>query len=260
MTKVILFLSLLVMPLAVFADDGTTSGDAADDLNAWARERSETDPEVVDGVRMFRPAPSDGKLVVSDFFDLSGISDEDIFVGALVYAFDHLNKETDVVETIESSAKHFVVSRYDVYGKGRDEMEFACETAFQVADGMLSFVTYDIQTSYKEKGILPRKMAIEKLKPQEKEQHKNVVETFSYVNSKFLQEMVEYVKSVQNQTVTHWKEIEAGDVVKGMDETEVKLAAGRPSTVREQGNKTRWMYSNTFVVVFTDGVVTTVVM
>ena len=103
-------------------------------------------------------------------------------------------------------------------------------------------------------------MAIEKLKPQEKEQHKNVVETFSYVNSKFLQEMVEYVKSAQNQPVTHWEEIETGDVVKGMNETEVKLAAGRPSTVREQGNKTRWMYSNTFVVVFTDGVVTTVVM
>ena len=186
MTKVILFLSLLVMPLAVFATDGAAD-DATDDLNAWARERSETDPEVVDGVRMFRPAPSDGKLVVSDFFDLAGISDEDIFVGALVYAFDHLNKETDVVETIESSAKRFVVSRYDLYGKGRDEMEFACETAFQVVDGMLSFVSYNIQTAYKEKGILPRKMAIEKLKPQEKEQHKNVVETFSYVNSKFLQ-------------------------------------------------------------------------
>lgn len=139
-------------------------------------------------------------------------------------------------------------------------MEFACETAFQVVDGMLSFVTYNIQTAYKEKGILPRKMAIEKLKPQEKEQHKNVVETFSYVNSKFLQEMVEYVKSAQNQPVTHWEEIETSDVVKGMNETEVKLAAGRPSTVREQGNKTRWMYSNTFVVVFTDGVVTTVVM
>lgn len=259
MTKVILFLSLLVMPLAVFATDGAAD-DATDDLNAWARERSETDPEVVDGVRMFRPAPSDGKLVVSDFFDLAGISDEDIFVGALVYAFDHLNKETDVVETIESSAKRFVVSRYDLYGKGRDEMEFACETAFQVVDGMLSFVTYNIQTAFKEKGILPRKMAIEKLKPQEKEQHKNVVETFSYVNSKFLQEMVEYVKSAQNQPVTHWEEIETGDVVKGMNETEVKLAAGRPSTVREQGNKTRWMYSNTFVVVFTDGVVTTVVM
>ena len=161
MTKVILFLSLLVMPLAVFATDGATD-DATDDLNAWARERSETDPEVVDGVRMFRPAPSDGKLVVSDFFDLAGISDEDIFVGALVYAFDHLNKETDVVETIESSAKRFVVSRYDLYGKGRDEMEFACETAFQVADGMLSFVTYDIQTAYKEKGILPRKMVSKK--------------------------------------------------------------------------------------------------
>lgn len=148
------------MPLAVFATDGA-SDDATDDLNAWARERSETEPEVVDGVRMFRPAPSDGKLVVSDFFDLAGISDEDIFVGALVYAFDHLNKETDVVETIESSAKRFVVSRYDLYGKGRDEMEFACETAFQVVDGMLSFVTYNIQTAYKEKGIFSRQNGLQ---------------------------------------------------------------------------------------------------
>ena len=82
MTKVILFLSLLVMPLAVFATDGAAD-DATDDLNAWARERSETDPEVVDGVRMFRPTPSDGKLVVSDFFSTLPVFRMRIFSSAL---------------------------------------------------------------------------------------------------------------------------------------------------------------------------------
>ena len=44
-----------------------------------------------------------------------------------------------------------------------------------------------------------------------------------------------------------------------MNETEVMIAAGRPISVREQSSKTLWMYSNDFVVVFTDKIVSSVV-
>ena len=60
-------------------------------------------------------------------------------------------------------------------------------------------------------------------------------------------------------TLDGWKEIKAGDVVKGMNESEVKLVFGRPYNERKTGKRIKWMYEDNSVVVFTDGIVSTVI-
>ena len=71
--------------------------------------------------------------------------------------------------------------------------------------------------------------------------------------------MAAYVSDNPSLKVTHWKDIKDGTVVKGMNETEVKLVGGAPVSVRKMGKRSKWMFSNDFVVIFTGGVVTTVI-
>lgn len=63
---------------------------------------------------------------------------------------------------------------------------------------------------------------------------------------------------VEPQPVTHWDDIAAGRIVRGMNETECMLAAGRPLHVRTSPTRTRWMMAGNATVVFEGGVVTRV--
>ena len=71
--------------------------------------------------------------------------------------------------------------------------------------------------------------------------------------------MARFVKDADNISVSHWDEINARKIVKGMNATEVKLIAGRPRNITESGSREKWMYNNDFVVIFTDGIVSNVV-
>lgn len=254
MTNRILAIILLhIAWLAVFADDSRTN------LAEWSKDMSENGAEFVNGVKMYRPAIADGQLIISDFFESQDKDDEAVLTKSLLFCINNLDRDYEYIETIEPQKKRFLVNRFIIDGKGKDEMKFSYKIAFQVTDGIISFVASNITAEFKEKGFLPRKVKIEKLKPAEKEDHKKIIENFTYQNSLFLQNLSEFVNKQNVQNVSHWQEIANGDVVEGMNETEVMIAAGRPISVREQSTKTLWMYSNDFVVVFTDKIVSSVV-
>ena len=59
--------------------------------------------------------------------------------------------------------------------------------------------------------------------------------------------------------VTHWTDIKAGKIVKGMNETEVRLISGAPRSVSPLGESMQWMYTNDFIIIFTDGIVSNVI-
>lgn len=240
----------------------TAKDDASADntLSQWAESEMAKYPETVDGVKVFYPSMNDdGKLSVSDLIDIEGRKKTQIFTNALVYIYDNLNAETEVIESIDYDSQRFIISRKLKQGSGKNTTSYEYISAFQVADGLLTFVSYDIKVEYREKGILPRKLNIEKLKPQENPRHKELVEEFSFLNSKILKEMAEYITATKPGTVTHWDDIKAGNAVKGMNMTEVKLALGRPYSERQMGKRTKWMYDNNSVIIFTDDTVTTVI-
>ena len=238
--------------------DGTSG--SASSLSVWAKEQASALPSEIDGVVMMRPvANEDGRVEVSEFIDVPGISQTQVFIAAVVYAAENLDRETDAIETIDFDSRRFVVSRHVKSGEGKDAATYRYTTAFQAADDILSFVSYGIEIDYKDKGILPRHMAIEKMKPATNKRHAELIEDFSFNNSKYLKDMAAYVSDNPSLKVTHWKDIKDGTVVKGMNETEVKLVVGAPVSVRKMGKRSKWMFSNDFVVIFTGGVVTTVI-
>lgn len=229
------------------------------DLGEWVRQQAEALPAEVDGVRIFRPSTQNGKAVVSDMLDLAGVSPRQAFVAALIFAREHLDPEFEAMGKIDYDNCRFIVNLSPVSGEGKDQASFSYEQAFLFADDIMSFQASDIVFGYKEKGILPRKLEAEKLKPATNSRHKELVEAFSLLNSRYLADMLAYIKANPQIKVTHWEDIGKGVVTKGMTPHEVTLIAGKPANINNSGNREKWLYSNDFIVVFTAGVVSTVI-
>lgn len=231
------------------------------DLATWAQEEAARLPEEVDGVKIFRPnsMDKDNKARVTGFVDLPGVSRDQAFIAAYIFANESLDPETDEVETVDFENKRFVIYREVADGEGKNAMVYRYTTAYQFTDNMMTFASYDINIEYKEKGIIPRKLNIEKFKPAANERHKEIVESFALSNSRDIDGMARYARENTKLKVTHWADIKAGKVVKGMNEAEVRLIGGSPRSINPSGNRTQWMFSNDFIVIFTDGIVTNVI-
>lgn len=228
-------------------------------LRDWATAQAL--PEEIDGVKIFRPMENDnGRGEVSELIEFPGLGQEDIFVAAMAYVVDNMDKETESIEAVDFGDKRFILRRQVEDDEVSPKCTYTYTVAFQAADEMLMFVEYDIEFDYKERSIISRHLPIEKLKPQSNKAHANIIEGFSVTSSRFIKALADYVRDNKEQKVTHWPDVKAGNVVKGMNATEVRLIGGRPVSIRKSGvNKEKWMFSNDFVVVFTDGVVTTVI-
>lgn len=251
----------MLFALAAMPSEAKKPTEPEIDLVTWARQQSEQMPAEIDGIRIFRPndKDADGKIRVTGFMDLPGVDTSHGFTAAYVAVADRLNPETDEVQTVDYDNRRFVVYREIVDGDGKDAAIYRFTTACQFTDGMMTFSSYDINIEYKEKGLIPRKLNIEKMKPATNERHKQLVEGFSTANSRSLDEVVKYIVGNKDIAVTHWDEIKQGKVVKGMNEAEVKLIGGAPRSVNRSGDRTQWMYSNDFIVIFSGGIVTNVI-
>jgi len=269
MKKITLLATMLLMAAATASTATASKKDKSEkdeiagmDLRTWAEEQAKILPAEVNGVRMMRPIIENEKATVSELIDIPGVSKEQIFIAALLYATEHLDnseKAIDKIDVVDYDARRFVITRRANHGEGKNESAFKATTAFQCADDMLSFATYDIDVTYKEMGFLSRTRAIEKLTPMKNDRHKELFEDFAYTNSTYIMDMTRFISEHPDLTVDHWQEIKNQEVVKGMNETEVKLAVGIPLSNRTSGSKVKWIYSNNYVIIFTGGKVSTVI-
>ena len=201
----------------------------------------------------------DNRLEVSDLVEIPGKSKNDIFVGTVIDIVDNLDSETDFLESVDFDSRKLVLGRKVSFGENKTATTYKYKIAFQAADGLLSFVCYDITAGYREKGIVPRTLAIEKLTPDKNARHQELIDEYTRINSECINNIAEAIKTGKTQPVSHWEEIKENRVVKGMNSTEVKLALGRPASIRDTSGRSKWMYGNDTVIIFTDGKVSTII-
>lgn len=242
----------------------TKKKDKAPDIDVvtWVGQEADNLPKDVDGVAMFRPntMDEDGRIAVDGSVALPSINQSQSFISAYVCANDMLNSDTeDAIDAVDFDKKKFSVYREIREGEYQNVSVYRFVTDYSFADGKMFFTTHDINIEYKEKGIITRKVAIEKFKPATNERHRELIEGFNLANSRIVDSISKAVRENKNLNVTHWAEIKAGKVVKGMNETEVRLIGGTPRSINPSGNSTQWMFSNDFIVIFTDGIVTNVI-
>jgi hypothetical protein len=247
MKKVIVFISL-VIPVMTFAQNS---------LDSWTKTK-ESSPAANEGdVRLYPLSEADGRWVVSDFVDFAGLTSEQIFVNALLYAIESGTREKENIESIDLVAKRFVVKQYRISAREVD-VAYKYTTRFQVAEDNLSFLSFDMM--YESRNLFKelKDTPFEKLDTKKKPALKGALDEFAAGHSLFLSGMFQFIETNLYPPITHWDEIANGKVVKGMNETECKLAAGKPVHIRNTGSKVRWMFNNDFIVMFENGTVTSV--
>lgn len=201
---------------------------------------------------------ADGRCVVSGFVGFGGSSDETIFANALLWVTENICPQLqDGIKEISVPAKKFTC---EITLKPDDAKSttYYTNATFRVAEGKLLYHLSDItveSTSLVIKKLTP----FEKLNPEKKDSHKQMMEDFVEAGSQVLNNLFDYVASNRPTEITHWKDIAIHRAVEGMTEDECRLAFGKPQSVLETNGEVQWMFSTSFYLFFKDGKVTTII-
>ena len=207
------------------------------------------------------PVSADGsKYVVSGFTSFSPARDEHIYANALLWTVENVcSKLREGITEANVPAKSFscdlvLASQAD----SKQNNTYYCKAIFRVAEGKLVYYLSDVLI---ESSVLVMKKvtAMEKLQPEKKASHKEIMDDFVQVESQMLNRMFDFIATHQLSPITHWNEISIGKPVKGMTEDECRLAFGKPQTVLESNGEVQWMYSSSFYVFFNNGRVETII-
>ena len=120
--------------------------------------------------------------------------------------------------------------------------------AIKVADGKVVYQVHDIL--YKSSGILANEAPIERLNPEKKESHKQMIDEFEKYASGTLNALFDAVVENTCQPVNAWSDIAIQRPVKGMNETECLMAFGKPSNVFDSGNGIQWTFKTGLLLFF----------
>ena len=139
--------------------------------------------------------------------------------------------------------------------KKEDKVAYSCRLELKVAQGQLVFAISDIKIIG---GILGAFGNFNKLDPEKKPKHRDILNEFQRLNNQKLDELFTFV--VEHQPViTNWRNVCTGRIDRGMSVDEAMLIYGKPEGEQNDGTKTQYRFS-TFVYVFVEnGVVTSYV-
>ena len=230
-------------------------------LKNWARQKQEAkettqvNEKKTDGP-LYSQSVVDSKIVVNGFESFEGLSDETIFVNALLWAIDQNTKLKEDLPQIDYAGMRFVLKR--AVSSSDPATAYPCLLSIQTSGNKLAFLVSDIL--YESSGMLGTKdMPFEKLNPEKKPKHGEYLKEFVSNNSMRLNDLFHFIRTNRLPSISHWNEIAEGRVVKGMNKPECLLACGKPLDIKVTGNKEQWMYSSFNYLFFENGVLDTCV-
>ncbi len=233
------------------------SAQAKDDKNIippdqWFLARGNEISAAPDGHAIYYPKYAGGDVVITAQCPVNSTDAAAMMTAAVLYAMDN---EATSVTLVEPESNTAAVQVKSLQGTGKDAATYMCTVALEFQKGQLMATACDISVNYKEKGIIPRTVKAEKLNPGGNQRHAELADGLAAALSAIINDIAGAAAKGAAEPVTHWPQILNGEVVKGMNETEVILAKGRPFNVSTSGGKTKWRYNDNSVVIFTKGVV-----
>lgn len=222
-------------------------------LAEWAESSSENQQEYVNGVKMYRPQVAGGKLIISDMVEIPAANDEQVFLKALMYMREKNDPLVERIEAIDFKNRRFTVSVVKKKATESNSEQFSYIEAFQGGKGLLSFSCGDISVSFKEKGLIPRTIKFDKLKPQNNLRDRDWLELQAFQFSGTVEDMVKYIRLRENIRVKQQDNIEKGKLCQGMNADEVILTVGQPFSRKKSGGRDKWLFEDGTSIIFTDG-------
>lgn len=207
------------------------------------------------------PISVDGnKYVVNGFVTFDNLNDESIFANTLLW----------IVENVCPKQQEGITQR-DIKGKSFNcdlilesmadsglSNTYYCRATFRIADGKLVYYISDILAE-SPVFVMKKVTPFEKLTPEKKISHKQIMEDFVLAESSVLNKMFDFISTNQLSEITHWTEINIRKPVVGMNEDECRLAFGKPQSIIETNGEVQWMYTSSFYLFFKNGQVQTII-
>lgn len=205
---------------------------------------------------------NDGAFVITGFTQFDQKTDEQILANAMKWAIDeYCIEKRDALFDISVNKKDFSLNMaFNQVLDGKTKYQFSCKANVRVAEGKLVYMLYDIQ--YKTSSLLQFSSAysLDKLTPEKKPKHKEIVQAFQELASKKLNQMFDAVVGNQCTPITHWSDINIQRPVKGMNEDECLLAFGKPNNNYEDSNgRVQWSYGLNFILIFKEKKLETII-
>lgn len=207
------------------------------------------------------PLSVDGnKYVVSGFTTFENLKDEEIYANALLWTVENVcPKQQEGITKRDIKNKSFSCDLIlgSLANSGLDNTYY-CRAIFRVADKKLVYYLSDVlieSAAFVMKKVTP----LEKLTPEKKTSHKQIMDDFVGVESSILNKMFDFITNNKLPEITHWNEISIRKPVKGMNEDECRLAFGKPQTILETNGEVQWMYNSSFYLFFKNGQVQTII-
>ena len=139
--------------------------------------------------------------------------------------------------------------------EGITERVYTCQLTLSVVKGKLGFLIEKAKCV--PNNVLGAIAAInlDKINLAKKPQNKQYIDEFAIVCQSFINDMLSEILN-REVNLNNWEAIKKGQVVKGMDQSEVKMAIGKPSDITENTQRVMWTYASGKIVVFENGIVT----
>ena len=139
--------------------------------------------------------------------------------------------------------------------EGITERVYTCQLTLSVVKGKLGFLIEKAKCV--PNNVLGAIAAInlDKINLEKKPQNKQYIDEFAIVCQRFINDMLSEILN-REVNLNNWEAIKNGQVVKGMDQSEVKMAIGKPRDITENTQRVMWTYASGKIVVFENGIVT----
>lgn len=182
----------------------------------------------------------DKKRVVSGMQEIQKPDDE-IFANLMLWATEQGPGCKDEILDCDFVKRQMTM----VYNLKDDEkILYTCRLNAKVSQGRLVFLVSDV----KMQGLAGMFSNFDKLNPEKKSKHQDIINEFQRINNQNLNEMLTFVND-HNPSITNWKNVCTGKIEAGMSSDEVRLIYGKPISIQENGANAQYFFS-TFVYVF----------
>ena len=198
----------------------------------------------------------DKKRVLTGFETVSS-EDNVAFANAILWNVETVKNLKDGIIKNDFAALTCVM-KFDI---ANDEgTSYKSKLMIQVKDGRIVFTIYDIEAFPGGfKGFMGHSSQFDKLKPEKKPKHQEMMDDFMQLCKKPLVSLFEYIRT-NKPVITDWYRVCEGTLKKGMSMDEMKLIYGWPID-KQEGNDGEVQYTfNTFTYIYIkDGVVKSII-
>lgn len=206
------------------------------------------------GITYYPCTINDNSITITGNKTFPSTQEETIFINTLLYSINKAKRGKEHIAVIDFDKKEFseiMVTPSQFYPENSTYYKYA--NTYKTTGNKLSFAATEMHVCYNNIMGDLKETPFENLAPLKKAKHKNYVNELAANNSIHLNNLTDFIQNNKPETIKHWSEIKAGKIVKGMNTTECLLSVGKPMHIRKNGNQTKWMVNNDFVVIFENG-------